>query len=79
MELWKPTPKMPSSHNKPDGTPCDGILVWGKNTSKLRANSLIRRECPVCGFRQQYNPSMAQWLDHARNSEPGTGRWVNGS
>jgi hypothetical protein len=72
---WKPPV---TTHSKSDGTPCDGILVWGKDTLKITPKTVIRRECPVCGLRQRFNPKMQQWLEDERNPAPGTGGWVNG-
>lgn len=76
MAWWK----LPvTTHNKADGTPCTGVMVWGKDTLRLTQKTVVRRECPVCGFRQRFNPKMQQWLEDERNSQPGTGRWVTGS
>jgi len=66
------------THSKADGSPCAGVLVWGKDTPKVTQKTVIRRECPLCGFRQRFNPKMQQWLEDERNPQPGTGRWVEG-
>lgn len=76
MALWKKSP-MPT-HSKADGSACDGVLIWGKDTLKLTTKTIIRRECPLCGFRQRFNPQMQQWLEDERNPKPGTGHWVEG-
>lgn len=75
MELWRP--KMPSSHNRPDGTPCDGVFQWGKTSFKM-SKAEIRRECPVCGRREYWHKD-GLWHTISPNSEPGSGNWVSGS
>lgn len=66
------------THSKADGSACDGVLVWGKDTAKITPRTVIRRECPVCGFRQRFNPKMQQWLEDERNPQPGSGHYVHG-
>ena len=73
MASWK-TRMTP--HRKADGSPCDGVFRWGKDTLWLSARTTIRRECPLCGFRQKFNPRMKQWLSHGHNPRPGAGRWA---
>jgi hypothetical protein len=62
-----------TTHNKLDGSPCDGVLYWSKDTLKITSKTVVRRECPLCGFRQRFNPKMQQWLEDDRNLQPGTG------
>lgn len=75
MAWWK---RPVTSHQKADGAPCEGILVWGKDTARITQKTVFRRECPLCGLRQRFNPQMQQWLEDERNPVPGTGRWVEG-
>lgn len=73
---WLRRPKVLSSHNKPDSaTPCDGALDWGKSPAQQ-----IRRECPLCGYREVWDHKGRKWSSRPRNEHPGQdgqfGPWV---
>lgn len=64
---------MPLSHNKSDNKPCDGQLVWGKT-----AHGDVRRECPMCGYREEWPKKGRMWNGMPRNERPGDTAWVDG-
>lgn len=71
---------MPSQHNNPkSGQVCAGGLVWGRSHS-----GEIRRECPVCGYREAWQNKVREWHSrdpnpHPGSSEDGGSTWVDGS